>query len=268
MVFKAILIVMVILVLSEDTASIKKSLKEEKEDRELAEAVNRTLADEEKKKKEEENIKKEEDEKKKEKKLEDPVASEGSGGGYGGRDEALPSSNLTCPTVDPCEPCLPEKPCPEVKECPEPKECGPCPSVRPCKPCKPCGPCPVDNTTTDGRLGNSSPPTCPETDEASMSVPLAMAVGACAGLLVTGVVTAIGLLLRYAPPIFSGLLFLSIVVLTWYLSSHYPETARDLGGRVVATLREATIALGHRVMEAVRHHNEQVGLLVKPNLFL
>jgi uncharacterized protein YacL len=101
-----------------------------------------------------------------------------------------------------------------------------------------------------------------------MTIPVAMAVGAVASLLVTGVAAAIGLLLRYTSPFFSGLLFIFIVVLTWYLSSHYPETARDLGGRVVATLREATIALGHRVMEAVRHHNEQVGLLVKPNLFL
>ncbi len=101
-----------------------------------------------------------------------------------------------------------------------------------------------------------------------MSVPLAMAVGACASLLVTGVATAIGLLLRYAPPIYCGLLFLSIVVLTWYLSSHYPETARELGGRVVATLREATIALSHRVMEAIRHHNDQVGFPAEPNLFL
>ncbi len=100
-----------------------------------------------------------------------------------------------------------------------------------------------------------------------MSGPEAMAVGAIASLLITGVATAIGLLLRYTSPIFSGLLFVFIVVLTWYLSSHYPETARELGGRVVATLREATIALGHRVMEAIRHHQEQVGVPARPILF-
>ncbi len=91
-----------------------------------------------------------------------------------------------------------------------------------------------------------------------MSVPVALVLGAMASLLVIGVATIIGLLLRYASPIFSGLLFVIIVVLTWYLSSHYPETARDLGGRVMTTLREATVALGHRVMEAIRHH-DQVG---------
>ncbi len=95
-----------------------------------------------------------------------------------------------------------------------------------------------------------------------MSVPVAMAVGAVASLTITGAVAALGLLLRYAHPFVSGFLFLFFVAITWYLSSHYPETARELGGRVVATLREATIALSHRVMEAIRHH-EQVGL---PNL--
>ncbi len=92
-----------------------------------------------------------------------------------------------------------------------------------------------------------------------MTVPVALAVGAMASLLVAGVATGVGLLLRYVPPMVSGLFFISIIIMVWYLSSQYPETARDLGGRVVATLREATIALGHRVMEAIRHHNDQVG---------
>ncbi len=91
-----------------------------------------------------------------------------------------------------------------------------------------------------------------------MSVPEAMAVGVVATLLVTGVATAIGLLLRYASPIVSGFVFLASHILMWYLSSHHPETAREIGGRVVATLREATIALSHRVMEAIQRHNEQV----------
>ncbi len=100
-----------------------------------------------------------------------------------------------------------------------------------------------------------------------MTVPVAMAVGAVATLTITGVATVIGLLLRYAPPIFSGLLFIAIVALTWYLSSNYPETARELGGRVVATLREASIALGHRVLEAIQRHQEQVGVPSK-SIFL
>jgi hypothetical protein len=101
-----------------------------------------------------------------------------------------------------------------------------------------------------------------------MTVPVAIAVGAVASLVVTGVVATLGLLLRYAPPLVSGFLFLFLVVLTWYLSSHYPETARDLGGRVVATLREAAVALGHRVVEAIQRHNEQVGFPSEPVFLL
>ncbi len=101
-----------------------------------------------------------------------------------------------------------------------------------------------------------------------MSVPVALVVGASAGVLVTGVATIIGLLLRYTSPIFSGLHFVTLVVLTWYLSSHYPETARELGGRAWTALQEATVTLGHRVVEAIQRHNEQVGLLTSPNLFL
>ncbi len=92
-----------------------------------------------------------------------------------------------------------------------------------------------------------------------MSVPVAMAIGACASLLVTGVVTALGLLLRYVPPTVSGFLILATIIIIWYLCSHYPETARELGGRAVAVLREAAMALSHRVVEALQRHNEQVG---------
>jgi hypothetical protein len=52
----------------------------------------------------------------------------------------------------------------------------------------------------------------------------------------------------------------------WYLCSQYPETARELGGRATTLLREAVVALGHRVMEAIRHHQEQVGFSNKPSL--
>jgi hypothetical protein len=81
-------------------------------------------------------------------------------------------------------------------------------------------------------------------------------------------VAALGLLLRYVSPFVSGFLFISLVAITWYLSSHYPETARDLGGRVVATLREATVALGHRVVEAIQRHNDQVGFPVLSSIFI
>ncbi len=100
-----------------------------------------------------------------------------------------------------------------------------------------------------------------------MPTAVAMAVGAVAGLLVTGVATALGLLLRYVPPTVSGFLILAIIVVIWYLCSQYPEAAREIGGRVVETLREAASTLSHRVVEALRHHNNQVGFSAKPNLF-
>ncbi len=93
-----------------------------------------------------------------------------------------------------------------------------------------------------------------------MSIPVALVVGACASLLVTGVATAIGLLLRYVQPTISGLLLIAIFILVWYLSSQYPDTARELGGRAVNLLREAAVAVSHRVMEAIRRHQEQVSV--------
>jgi hypothetical protein len=101
-----------------------------------------------------------------------------------------------------------------------------------------------------------------------MTVPVALVVGAMASLLATGVAAAIGLILRYVNPIASGFLFMATIVIIWYLCSHYPETARELGGRVATLLREAATALSHRVVEVLRHHNEQVGLLTSPNFFL
>ncbi len=100
-----------------------------------------------------------------------------------------------------------------------------------------------------------------------MSVPVAMAVGAAATLLAAGVATVLGLLFRYVPPLISGCLFLTIIILVWFLSSHYPEVARETGERVVDVLREATVALSHRVIAAIRRHQDQVGFSVKPNLF-
>jgi hypothetical protein len=245
----------------EDSASIKKTVKEEKEDRELAEKVNATLAEEEKERQEEEakkkkqsqdQEKKEEDEKKKggqekvkkeevktgneNKKLEDQVDLED-------QDEACPT-NITCPVVDPCLPC---------------EDCPVCSNqtCRPCPPCKPCQPCPVLNNTVE-----TTPTVCQCPEGAGLSLPAAVAVGAVTGVLVTGTVAAIGLILRYVSPIVSGFIFVATIVIIWYLCSHYPETARELGGRAANLLREAAVAVSHRVMEAIRRHQEQVGFPV------
>ncbi len=97
-----------------------------------------------------------------------------------------------------------------------------------------------------------------------MPTVVAVAVGASAALLAVGAATGVGLLLRYVPPVVSGFLFVATVIIVWYLCSHYPEAAREMGERVVAVLREATLTLSNRVMAVIRHHNEQVGLPVKP----
>jgi hypothetical protein len=255
-------IVLVFALLLEDGSSVKKkSEKEEKEDEEIQKAVNATLAEEEKKKR------KDEEDKEKEKET----------GKEEGEDEASPTFNLTCPEVKPCpipgicpeiEPCSPCEQCPTLVDCqpcdscPPCKECGPCPEVKPCqpcRPCKPCGQCPVANHTSI-RQDCPSPPACAETG--GMSVPVALVVGAMASLLAVGVADAIGLLLRYVPPLISGFLFLAIVLMVWFFSSHYPATARELGGRVVVVLREAVSALSHRLMEAIRHQASQVSFLI------
>jgi hypothetical protein len=268
MVFKALLIIVIVAILMEDGTSIKKTEEEKREDKELAELVNKTLAEEAEKKEEEDEKKRQLDPEKKRdeiKKKKDEKKEKKGDVNVKGKDldEACPPLNSTCPDVEPCVPCKEcgsPKECQPCQDCPPVKRCDPCPEVGPCEPCKPC----LEANGTTAYLDCPSPPSCME--PASMSVPEAMAVGAIASLLITGVATAIGLLLRYTSPIFSGLLFVFIVVLTWYLSSHYPETARELGGRVVATLREATVALGHRVMEAIRHQ-EQVCVPYKSNLF-
>jgi hypothetical protein len=256
MVFKTLLLIMVISVLMEDSLSIRKTAEEVKEDEEVARAVNETLAEEEKRRKEDEERKRTEDETRGRKKdrdeKKDPESREPEEERKD-KGEALPCFNLTCPAVKPCPKEKEEEVCPEEKTCP-PVECGPCPGVNPCRPCSPC---PVANSTVE-------PPSTPGCPEASMTVPVAMAIGAIASLLIAGVATMVGLVLRYVPPLISGSMFLITVLLVGFLSSRYPETARELGGRVVATLREATIALGHRVMEAIRHQ-EQVGFFFFPN---
>jgi hypothetical protein len=261
--FKTLLIVLVFAVLMEDSLSIKKTVEEEKEDRELAEKVNATLAEEEEKERleEEEKKKKQQDQ---EKKKTGQVKETGGTDKEKGQDEACPTLNQTCPEQKTCHEV---KKCPVCEICPEvepPVECDPCPEVKQCQPCQPCKSCPMINNT---KVVQDQPPTisCPEV--AVMSVPVALAVGASAGVLLTGIAAAIGLILRYVDPIVSGFFFVATVVLIWYLSSHYPETARELGGRAANLLREAAVALGHRVMEAIRRHQEQVSVPTKPKLF-
>jgi hypothetical protein len=275
MAVKVLCIIMVFVLLMEDSSSVrKKSSEEEKEDEKIAEAVNATLAaEEEEKRKEDEKKKRTEDDTKgkKEDKAEKKDVK-GKVDQQESQNEAGPSLNCTCPVVKPCRPCQ-NCPvanctgqcdsCPEVKECPEVKpclpcdDCGPCPEVRPCKPCRPCGPCGSDSV-----IHNETTPSvnqCPENRDLAMTIPVAMAVGAAASFLVIGVATAVGLVIRYVPPTVSGFLFLSTIIMVWYLSSQYPAVARKMGERVVTVLREATVTLGNRVMVALQRHQEQVG---------
>jgi hypothetical protein len=264
---KVLLIFILVAILMEDGSTIKKSPEDKKEDQEIARAVNATLAEEEEKRKREEDEKKrkdDEDEKKKKKKESKVEVKEDEEprNERKDKDEALPCFNLTCPDIKPCQPreedCLPCRPCekcPELDECPPCKKCGTCP---------PCGPCPVDNTTVL-EVDCPAPPACPGLP--GLTLPAAMAVGAVTGILVTGIAATVGLILRYVPPIISGFLVLATLVILWYLCSQYPETARELGGRVATLLRDAATALSHRIVEALRHHNEQVGVSVKSNLF-
>jgi hypothetical protein len=278
-------IIVVFALLLEDGSSMRKKTEEEKkEDRELAEKVNATLAEEEEKERREEEEKKKKLNQDQEKKQEEAGQKTSSGTGSTekkkGQDEACPPVNFTCPdngscrdcpevrpclpcpeikTCSPCEQCPSVKDCSESEECPPCRECGTCPDVIPCQPCQPCS----SNITS---VQPPSDPGCPE--PASMSTLVAAAIGAVAGLLVTGVATAIGLIIRYLSPIESGFLFLTTIIIVWYLCSHHPETARELGGRAATLLREAAAALSHRIVEAIRHHNEQVGFPVLVLFFL
>jgi hypothetical protein len=251
---------MVLAVLMEDSASIKKTEEEKREDEEIERAVNATLAAKEEKKKRDEEDKKKRAEEKKEK-------EDVSAGDEEKRDKRGEVCRPCgpCPGQKPCEPCPKvesgpeERPCPPCEECPEfkpcpsddcptPKECPEpkekhCPEERPCLPCRPCGPCPRANHTEPG-LPDIHP--CPQAD--GMPTWVAMAVGAIASLVVTGVATAISLLLRYVPPTVSGFLFLTIILVIWYLCSQNPAAAREMGGRVVEVLRQATTTLSHRIL--------------------
>ncbi len=182
------------------------------------------------------------------------------------QDEVCVTPNVTCPIIEPCQPCEEEDcpPCQSCNPCPGQEPCEECPepgTCPPCRPCKPCGPCPMVNSTTETTPGCQ----CPE--GSGLSLLAAMAVGACAGLMVTGVATVLGLILRYVPPTVSGFLILATIIILWYLCSHYPDTARELGGRAVTLIREAALALSHQAMAVIRRHQDQVGVLTKPKLF-
>jgi hypothetical protein len=264
--FKTLLILIIVAILMEDGLTIRKSEEEKREDDEVAKAVNKTLAEEEKKRREEEDEKKRqlEQEKKQKGTGQKDRDEKASVEKQEGQDGVCPPVNHTCPKQEecgpcpeigqcpPCGPCPEEKACPEEKICPEEKVCLPC---RPCGPCPPVKPCPSLNQTS--RTASDG---CPEAS--GLSVPVAMVVGALISLGTMGLAAVVGLILRYVPPLISGILFLTVIFVVWFLSSQYPDVAREAGGRVVAALREATVALGHRIMEAIRHHNDQVGLPV------
>jgi hypothetical protein len=256
MVFRTILIILVIAILMDDSASIKKTVKEEKEDEELARAVNATLEAEEKKRREEEEKKKKEDGN--QKKKTEVVPKDKKKKNVENKDEACPPANSTCPIVQPCPPC---KNCEACEDCPK---CGLCPEVDPCKPCDPCGPCPPifcqPCPTTNSSVQTPSNPGCPEAN--GMTVPMAVAVGAVSSILVMGLATAVGLIIRYLPPFISGFVLIVALIMVWYLSSRYPEVARELGERVVHLIREATVTLSHRILAAIQRHQDQVGFPV------
>jgi hypothetical protein len=258
MVIKSLLIVVIIAILMDDSSSIRKTEEEKREEKELAEAVNKTLAEEEKKKAEEEKKKvrtpdekkKEEDEKKRDQEK-DKDQKEVR------QCEDCLAFNVSCPIIKPCPP---QRDCPEGKlceECPPCKSCPKCEEPKECPPveCPPvfCPPCPVINSTRDHQDCPSAP-ACSGTE--GMSVPVALAVGACAGVLVTGMAAIIGIVIRYFSPLECGFLVLAVIIIVWYFSSQYPATARELGGQAANLLREAATALGHRIMAAIRHHDQ------------
>jgi hypothetical protein len=267
MAFKVLCIIMVFVLLMEDSSSVrKKTREEEEEDEKMAEAVNATLAAE------EEEKRKEDEEKKKQKNRLDQEKGEKKDTQKknemeGGQDEACLPTNFTCPVVTPCQPC---KKCLDPVSCPDPVECDPC-LPKDCKPCPRCEeseecpplvcppvlPCPADNDTRRGQE-LPTPPSCPELP--SMTVPVALATGAIVNLLTVSAAAALGLVLRYVPPLISGFFFLVLILMVWFLSSRYPEVAREMGARAWTMMQEATSALSHRIVDALRHHNEQVGL--------
>lgn len=176
-------------------------------------------------------------------------------------DSCGPSEDVFCKPV-PCEsvpcqpvPCVPGL-CKPVPCLSVPCQSVPCQPVKPvgCTPCCPTLPCkpvpclPVGCTPALGGEEVATP----------ISVPVAMAVGATVSLLAVGLVAGIGFIIRYLPVYLSGTLFVGSIVLTFYLSSRYPATARELGVRALGLVREATANIMDRVTHALTRQEQQV----------
>jgi hypothetical protein len=176
--------------------------------------------------------------------------------------EPVECKPVECEPVE-CKPveCKPVE-CQPVK-C-EPVACKPglCKPGKPrsCSPCKPAGPCepvpcrPVNSTEVES--AGCPPVNCGPDWVPSMSVPVALVVGATASLVAIGLATTVGLILRYLPPLVSGFIFITTIIFIWYVCSHYPGVARDLGQRALNLAREATTTLVNRAMAALRGHNQ------------
>jgi hypothetical protein len=151
-------------------------------------------------------------------------------------------------------PCKPGKPVP----C-KPGKPVPCAPV-PCKPevdvFHPCDPVPCQPVNWDEDSAGSPPVICRPEATPGMSVPVAMVVGATASLVAVGLAATVGLILRYLPPLVSGFIFITTIIFIWYVCSHYPGVARDLGQRALNLAREATTTLVNRAMAALRGHNQ------------
>ncbi len=147
----------------------------------------------------------------------------------------------------------------------DPDHCRSCPGVK-CSPCEeflPCVPVPCEP------VDQHSPPGTGDSGATPMSVPVALAVGATASLLAVGLVAGVGIILRYLPSFISGLILVVAVILIWYLSSHYPATARQLGQRALDLMREASTTLVNRAMAALRGSNQVsfcFEVVLKPSL--
>jgi hypothetical protein len=131
----------------------------------------------------------------------------------------------------------------------------------PCKPveCIPCSPLPCDPVPCRP-VHCSQPPGIEGHGMAAspMTVPVALAVGAAASVLVMGVVAFLGFVIRYMPIYVSGIVFVGSIALTFYLSSRYPASARELGQRVLGAVREAATSVVDRATSALTRHLPQV----------
>jgi hypothetical protein len=129
---------------------------------------------------------------------------------------------------------------PACPDPPQPKECTPC---RECPTCLECPP-----VSNDDCVPSTTSRGDPDTPASILATPEAILVGAAATLFILLLAAAVGLVLRYVPILFSGLLVLVLVALVWYLSSKYPGAARRLGARIWAALRSGVSAAVERLL--------------------